>query len=89
LCTRDPSMDQNKLWLRVKGWKIYEDNGFLDRSSNTYIRQSRLQTYIGQMRQRRTQHTNKRSNASKGNNNYHLIRTQLHQTHINGLKKHI
>jgi hypothetical protein len=40
------------------------------------IRQSRLQTYIGQMTQRRTLHTNKGGNTSKGNNNYQPICTQ-------------
>jgi hypothetical protein len=56
------------------------------RNSNTYIRQSRLQIYIGQIRQRRTLHTNKRDNKSKGNNNYqpmhpmsvHTISSNLH-----------
>jgi hypothetical protein len=57
------------------------------RSSNTYIRQSTLQTYISQMRWR-TLLTNKRGNTSKGNNNYqpictHYQFTQLHQTYTN------
>jgi hypothetical protein len=39
------------------------------RSSNTYLGQSILHTYIDQMRQRRTLHTNKRGNTPKGNNN--------------------
>jgi hypothetical protein len=51
-----------------------------NRSNNTYIRQSRLQIYIGQMRQRRTLHTNKRGNTSKGNNNYQPICTQYQFT---------
>jgi exonuclease III len=61
-----------------------------DRGSNTYIRQNRLQTYIGQMRQRRILHTNKRVNTSKGNNNCQPICTQcqwtqFHQTYTKGL----
>jgi hypothetical protein len=36
---------------------------------NTYIWQSRFQTYIDQMRWR-TLHTNKKGNTPKGNNNY-------------------
>jgi hypothetical protein len=61
------------------------------RTSNTYIRQSRLQTYIGQMRQRMSLHTNKRGNTSKGNNNYQPICTQsqctqFHQTYTKRLK---
>jgi hypothetical protein len=47
------------------------------RSSNTYPRQSRLQTYIDQMRWRRTFHTNKRRNTPKGSNNYQLICTHF------------
>jgi exonuclease III len=46
-------IDRNKHWLRVKGWKkIYQANGPLktSRGSNTYLRQSRLQTYINQTR---------------------------------------
>jgi hypothetical protein len=56
------------------------------RSSNTDIRQSGLQTYIGQTKQTRTLHTNKRGNTSKGNNNYQPICTQFHQTYTKGLK---
>jgi hypothetical protein len=52
------------------------------RNNNTYIRQSRLQAYISQMRQRRSLHTNKRGNSSKGNNNYHLICTQCQCTNF-------
>jgi exonuclease III len=52
-------IDRNKHWLRVKGWKkISQWPPNTGRSSNTYIRQSRLQTYIGQRRQR-TLHTKK------------------------------
>jgi hypothetical protein len=40
------------------------------RSSNTYIKQSRHQTYIGQTRQGWLLHTNKSVNTSKGKNNY-------------------
>jgi hypothetical protein len=46
-------IDRNKHWLRVKGWeKIYQANGSLKtgRGSNTYLGQSRFQTYIDQMR---------------------------------------
>jgi hypothetical protein len=60
------------------------------RSSNTCIRQSRLQRYFGQMKQRRSLHTNKKGNKSKGNNNNQPICTQFHQTYIKGLiKAHI
>jgi hypothetical protein len=43
-------IDRNMYWLRVKGWKkIYQANGLQTvRNSNTYLRQSRLQTYIDQ-----------------------------------------
>jgi hypothetical protein len=63
------------------------------RSSNTYIRQSRLQTYIGQTWQRRTLHTNKRGNTTKRNNNYQPVCiqyqcNQFHQT-SKDLKVHI
>jgi hypothetical protein len=44
--------DRNKHWLRVKGWKkIYKGLKMprkTGRSSNTYLRQSKLQTYIDQ-----------------------------------------
>jgi exonuclease III len=41
-------MDRNKHRPRMKGWKkIYPKPG---RTSNTYLGQSRLQTYIDQMR---------------------------------------
>jgi hypothetical protein len=46
-------IDRNKNWLRVKGWKkIYQANGppKTGRSGNTYFRQTRLQTYIDQIR---------------------------------------
>jgi exonuclease III len=42
-------IDRNKHWLRVKGWKkIYQANGPRKQAggSNTYLRQSRFQTYI-------------------------------------------
>jgi hypothetical protein len=60
---------------------------------NTYLGQSRLQTYIDQMRKRRILHTNKRGNTPKGNKNYQPICTQcqctqFHQTYIN-LKTYI
>jgi exonuclease III len=70
-------IDRNTHWLRVKGWKkIYQANApppKTGRSSNTNIRQSIIQTYIGQRRQRRSLHTNKRGNTLKGNNNYQPI----------------
>jgi hypothetical protein len=44
-------------------------------SSNTYLGQSKLQTCIDQMRQRRTFHSNKRGNTPEGNNNYQAICT--------------
>jgi hypothetical protein len=50
----------------------------IDRGSNTYLGQSRLQTYIDQMGKRRTHHTNKRGNTPKGNNNYQFRCTQHH-----------
>jgi hypothetical protein len=56
------------------------------KGSNTYIRQSKLQTYIGQMRQRRILLTTKRGNTSKGKNNYQPLCTQFHQTCTKGLK---
>jgi hypothetical protein len=61
------------------------------KSSNTYLRQSRLQTYIDQMRKRRRFHTNKKKNTPKGNNNYQPICTQhqctkSHQTYSEGPK---
>jgi exonuclease III len=46
-------IDRNKHRLRVKGWKkIYQANDAqkTGKSSNTYLGQSRLQTYIDQMR---------------------------------------
>jgi exonuclease III len=44
-------IDRNKHWHRVKGWKkIYQGPSKTDRSSNIYLRQSRLQIYIDQMR---------------------------------------
>jgi hypothetical protein len=45
----------------------------IDRSNNTYIRQSRTQAYTEEMRQRRKLLTNTRHNTSKGNNNYQPI----------------
>jgi exonuclease III len=42
-------INRNKHWLRMKGWKkIYQPNGPQNQaqSSNTYLGQSRLQTYI-------------------------------------------
>jgi hypothetical protein len=56
------------------------------RNSNTYLGQSRLQTYIDQKRLRRTLHTNKRGNTLKENNSYQPICTQhqctqFHQTY--------
>jgi hypothetical protein len=71
----------------------YQANGppKTSRSSNTYLRQSRLQAYIDQMRKRRTLHTNKRWNTPKGNNNYQPVYTQcqctpFHQTYSEGPK---
>jgi hypothetical protein len=68
-------IDRNIQWLRVKGWKkIYQASGPQKQAGEAiHIRQSRLQMYIGQMRQRNTLHTNKRGNTSKGNNNYQPI----------------
>jgi hypothetical protein len=45
-------IDKNKHWLRGKGWeKFYQANDQpTGRISNTYIKQSRLQTYIGKMK---------------------------------------
>jgi exonuclease III len=44
-------IDRNKHWLRVKGWKkIYQANGPRKQAGVAILRQSRLQTYIGQMR---------------------------------------
>jgi exonuclease III len=45
-------IDRNKHWLRVKGWKkIYQANAPENsRISNTYLGQSRIQTYVDQMR---------------------------------------
>jgi exonuclease III len=55
------------------------------RRSNTYLRQSRLQTYINQMRYKRKVHTNKSGNTPKGNNYQpictHHQCTQFHQTY--------
>jgi hypothetical protein len=47
-------IDRNKHWLRGKGWKkVYKANGLQKQaSSKTYLGQSRLQTYIDQMRKR-------------------------------------
>jgi hypothetical protein len=61
------------------------------RSSNIYVGQSTLQTYIDQMRYRRTFHANKRRNIPKGNNNYQPMLTQcqctqFHQTYSEGPK---
>jgi hypothetical protein len=52
------------------------------RSSNTYLEQSKLQTYIDQMRKSRTPYTNKMGNTPKGNNNYQHICTQHQCTHF-------
>jgi exonuclease III len=87
-------IDINKHWLRVKCWKnIYHTNTSpkTGRSNNTYIRQSRLQTYISQMRQRGSLHTDKRGNMWKGNNSYQPICTtckcnQLHQMYTKWFK---
>jgi hypothetical protein len=87
-------IDRKKDWLMLKGWKkIYQANAppQKGRCSNTDTRKSRLQTCIGQMKQRRTLHTNKMDNASKGNNNFQLICTQcqcsqFYQTYSKGLK---
>jgi hypothetical protein len=46
--------NRNKHWLRMKDWKnIYKPIPFRKKgkSNNTYIRQSKLATFIGQMRQ--------------------------------------
>jgi exonuclease III len=45
-------INRNKHWLNVKGWKkIYQPVApKTGRSSNTYLGQNRLQTYIDQMR---------------------------------------
>jgi exonuclease III len=52
-CSQETHLiDRNKHWLRVKGWKkIYQANDppKTGRSSNTYLRKSRLQIYIDQM----------------------------------------
>jgi hypothetical protein len=58
----------------VKGWKkIYHDKNTpqTGRSINIHIRQSKIQTYIGQTRQKRSL-LNKRGNAAKGNYSYQL-----------------
>jgi exonuclease III len=87
-------IDRNKHWLKVE--RLEEDllsqwPPKTDRSSNTYIRKSRLQAYIVQMRYGGTLHTNKRGTTSKVNKNYQPICTQrrctqFHQTHTKGFK---
>jgi exonuclease III len=49
-CSQETHLtDRNKHWLKVKGWKeIYQAK--TGKSSNIYIRQSRFQTNIDQMR---------------------------------------
>jgi exonuclease III len=61
-------IDGNKHWLRLKGWKkIYQANVPQKQAgvTITYVRQSGLQTYIGQKRQRRSLHTNKKGQYIK------------------------
>jgi exonuclease III len=87
-------IDRNKHWLRVKGCKkLYQANGSRKQAWVPILRQSRLQTYISQTRQKRSLHTNNRGNPSKVNNNYQPICTQcqctqFHQT-LKDLKAHI
>jgi UDP-2,3-diacylglucosamine pyrophosphatase LpxH len=42
-------INRNKHWIRVKDWKKTYQASKTGRNSNTYLRQSRLQTYIDQM----------------------------------------
>jgi hypothetical protein len=86
-------INRNKHRLSMKGWKkIYQTmTPKIGNSSNTYLGQRGLQTYIDQMTQRRSFYTSKKGNRPKGNNNYQPICTQcqctqFHQTHPEGPK---
>jgi hypothetical protein len=66
--TEDERLGENlpSQWPTKTGW-----------STNTYLWQSRLQTYIDQMKKRKTSHTNKRGNRPKGTNNCQSISTNV------------
>jgi exonuclease III len=84
-------IDRNKHRFRVKGWKkIYQPNGPQNQAGVAILISGKVD-FIGQMRQRRTLHTNERDNTSKENNNYQPICTQckctkFHQPYTGGLK---
>jgi exonuclease III len=72
---------RNKDWLGLKDGRRFTKLMVLRAGRSTYIRQSRP-IHISQTRQRRSLHTNNRSNTSKGNNSYQFICTQCQCTQL-------
>jgi exonuclease III len=75
--------DRNKNCLRVKGWKIYQDNDPWKQAGIAILINLHWSNKIN-----KDTHTNKRGNAPKGNNNYQPVGTQcqFHQTYSEGPK---
>jgi hypothetical protein len=64
--------DRNKHWLKLKGWeKIFQANGTPKQAEGAILISNKVDFKpTNRKRQRRSLHTNRRDNTSKGNNNY-------------------
>jgi hypothetical protein len=78
----------------VKGWKVYQGNSPRKQAGLAMLMSDKedFKHTLVKLEQRRSLHTNKKCNTSKGNNNHQLIWTQcqwtqLHHTYTKGLKK--